>query len=130
MWLGWVGVRLHMSHDMRKPVYANNKGTEQPAHLRSLISSFVVCCLDSIISVVSISEISSLNLASVAVQAGLRLTWSQTPKMGFLVTRLISNALLTALTVLALILESYLEPRDQSNPLIAHVQLLNMVQVN
>ena len=30
--------------------YANNKGADQPAHLRSLISTFVVCCLDSIIS--------------------------------------------------------------------------------
>ena len=31
--------------------YANNKGTDQPAHLRSLISAFVIRCLDSIISV-------------------------------------------------------------------------------
>ena len=30
--------------------YANNKGTDQPAHPRSLISVFVVRCLDSIIS--------------------------------------------------------------------------------
>ena len=28
--------------------YANNKGVDQPAHLRSLISIFVVRCLDSI----------------------------------------------------------------------------------
>ena len=27
--------------------YANNKGTDQPAHLRSLISAFFVRCLDS-----------------------------------------------------------------------------------
>ena len=40
--------------------YANNKGTDQPAHPRSLISTFVVRCLDGMISVVSISEISSL----------------------------------------------------------------------
>ena len=33
--------------------YANNKGTDQPAHLRSLICTFVVHCLDSIISQVS-----------------------------------------------------------------------------
>ena len=37
--------------------YANNKGADQPAHVRSLISAFVVCCLDSIIPLVSISEI-------------------------------------------------------------------------
>ena len=30
--------------------YANNKGADQPAHPRSLISTFVVRCLDSIIS--------------------------------------------------------------------------------
>ena len=40
--------------------YANNKGADQPAHPRSLISAFVVRCLDSIISVVSIAEISRL----------------------------------------------------------------------
>ena len=51
--------------------YANNKGADQPAHLRRLISAFVVRCLDSIIPLVSISEISSLYLASVAAQAGL-----------------------------------------------------------
>ena len=48
---------------MRKPVlpYANNKGeADQPAHLYSLISTFVVRCLGSIISLVSTSEISSL----------------------------------------------------------------------
>ena len=27
--------------------YANNKGTDQPAHMRSLISGFVVHCLDT-----------------------------------------------------------------------------------
>ena len=49
--------------------YANNKGADQPAHSRSLISAFVVCCLDSKMLQVSISEISNLYLGSVAVQA-------------------------------------------------------------
>ena len=40
--------------------YANNKGADQPAHPRSLISAFVVHCLDSIISLDSIAEISRL----------------------------------------------------------------------
>ena len=73
---------------MRKPVmlYANNKGADQPAHSRSLIRTFVVRCLDSILHLVSISEISSLCLASVAAQACLNLTSSQTPKTGFLMT--------------------------------------------
>ena len=51
--------------------YANNKGTDQPAHLRKLISTFVIRCLDSIISLYSIAEISRLWLVSVAAQAGL-----------------------------------------------------------
>ena len=69
--------------------YANNKGTDQPVHPRSLISAFVVCCLDSLIPLVSISGISSLYLAPEAEQAGLSLPWSQTPKTGFLMMRLI-----------------------------------------
>ena len=40
--------------------YANNKGADQPAHPHSLISAFVVRCLDSIISLDSIGEISRL----------------------------------------------------------------------
>ena len=40
--------------------YANNKGADQPAHPRSLISVFVIRCLDSIISLDSIAEISRL----------------------------------------------------------------------
>ena len=45
-----------------------------------LISAFVVRCLDSIISLDSIAEISRLWLASVAAQAGLCLAWLVTPK--------------------------------------------------
>ena len=40
--------------------YANDKGADQPAHPRNLISTFVVRCLDSIMPLVSISEISRL----------------------------------------------------------------------
>ena len=65
--------------------YAINKGPDP----RSLISAFVVRCLDSIIPLVSISEISSLYLVSVTAQTGLSLPWLQTPKTGFLVKKLI-----------------------------------------
>ena len=51
--------------------YANNKGADQPAHPRSLISAFVVRCLDSI------------SLDSVDEQAGLCLAWSETPEDRF-----------------------------------------------
>ena len=63
--------------------YANNKGADQPAQPRSLISAFVVRCLDSIISLDSIAEISRLQLASVAAQTGLCLAWSETPEDTF-----------------------------------------------
>ena len=73
------------------PRHANNKGANQPADPRSLFSAFGFCCLNSIISLVSIHvpTISRLYLVDVAEQTGLSLTWSQTPKTGFLVTRLI-----------------------------------------
>ena len=63
--------------------YANNKGADQPTHPRSLISAFVVRCLDSVMSLVSITKIVSLMLASVAEQASLSLTWSETPEDTF-----------------------------------------------
>ena len=51
-----------MSRIMRKPVlpYANNKDADQPAHPRSLISAFVVRCLDSIIPKLATAKISRL----------------------------------------------------------------------
>ena len=36
--------------------YANNKGADQPAHPRSLISAFAVRCLDSVMSLVSVTK--------------------------------------------------------------------------
>ena len=63
--------------------YANNKGADQPAHPRSLISAFVFRCLDSLMSLVSVTKISSLMLPSVAEQASLSLTWSETPEDTF-----------------------------------------------
>ena len=52
-------------------------------HPRSLISAFVVCCLDSIISLVSISEISSVYLASVASVGQFVCTMVANPKDRF-----------------------------------------------
>ena len=45
----------YVSHVMRKPVLClcEQQGTDQPAHSQSLISTFIVCCLDSIIPLVS-----------------------------------------------------------------------------
>ena len=63
--------------------YVNNKRADQPAHPRSPVSTFVVCCLDSIISLVSFFAISWLSLICVAVQPGRK-----PPKTGFLVMQL------------------------------------------
>ena len=68
--------------------YENNKDAGQPAHSRSLISAFVIRCIDSIKPLVSTPKISS-TLLVVAEQAGLSLIWSQTSKTGFVVTWLI-----------------------------------------
>ena len=60
---------------MRKPVmpYAGNKGADQHAHPQSLISAFVVGCLESIIPTIAKFKISRLLLVSVLEQAGLGL---------------------------------------------------------
>ena len=74
--------------------FANKKGTDQPArmpaHPCSLISAFVVRCIDSIVAILSKFKFSRLQLVSVVAQAGLSLTWSQT-RTGFLMTWLISD---------------------------------------
>ena len=51
---------------MRKPVYAiaKNKDANLPVHPRSLISAFVVRCLDSIIPVLAISKKKTKTLSS------------------------------------------------------------------
>ena len=47
-------------------------------HIHSLISTFVIRCLDSIIPIVATSEIPRLLLPSVVQPTGLSVTWSQT----------------------------------------------------
>ena len=63
--------------------YMNNKGTDQPAHPRTLISAFVVRCLYRILTTLAAAIISRLWLASVAAQAVFSLTWPLTFKAGF-----------------------------------------------
>ena len=63
--------------------YANNKDADQPAHPRSLISTFVVRCLDSMICIPALPKVSRFYLVSVAEQAGLNLTWSKIPEDTF-----------------------------------------------
>ena len=66
--------------------YENNKGQDQPAHLRSLISTFVIRCLDSIIPVVYRQNFKTLPSFCRPVCV---LPCQKRPKTGFLVTRLI-----------------------------------------
>ena len=80
VYVGQFKAQLYqMSHVMRKPDYAI---CEQQRRR----SDYVVRWLDSIISLLAKAEISRPYLVSVAEQSGLSLTWSQTPKTGFLVT--------------------------------------------
>ena len=72
--------------------YVNNKGTDQPDHSCSLISSFVVRCLSSIINILAKSKISRLQLVSEAEQTSLSLTWFKTLKTVFLMTWLKSES--------------------------------------
>ena len=67
--------------------YANNKGEDKPAH--HAVSALVVHFQDSIMPLLAIAEISRSLLVSSAEQTGLILTWSETPKICFLMTRLI-----------------------------------------
>ena len=54
------GSNLALSCQNQSYAYANNKGANQPAHPHSLISTFVVHCWDSIVSVVAMYKISRL----------------------------------------------------------------------
>ena len=56
-------------------VFTNSKGADQPAHLHSLTSIFVIRLLESITTKIS-----------VAGETGLCLALSKTPKTGFVVT--------------------------------------------
>ena len=60
--------------------FANNRGADQPALPRSLISAFVIRCLERIISKLATNGDSFILLVSVAKQAGLNLTLSETLK--------------------------------------------------
>ena len=67
-------------------LHANNKCADQPTLLGSLISTIVICYLESTNSQLAACKISIFYIIYVAEQAGLGLTWSETPKTGFLVS--------------------------------------------
>ena len=76
---------------MRKPDFCicENKDTDQLRSNREADQRLCFRYMDSTILLLLKSIISSLQPSSVAVQPGLCRTWSETPKTGFLTTRLI-----------------------------------------
>ena len=83
----------------KKTCFCHIRTTKVQISPARMISTFVVHFLDSIIPLLAISEISSLQLVSVAGQAGLNLTWSKIPKTGFLVMWLILASLVEGLLI-------------------------------
>ena len=78
---------------MRKPAFCLGENKDAD-HLCSNCAADQRLCfryIDTTIPLLSKFEISSFKPASVTVQPGLCRTWSETPKTGFLTTRLKSN---------------------------------------
>ena len=82
---------LYMSRVVRKPDFCicENKDADQLHGNHEADQRLCFCYRDSTISLLPKYEISSLQPSSVAVHPGLCGTWSETPKTGFLTTRLI-----------------------------------------
>ena len=86
----WDGLR-YLSLVMRKPAFCicENKDADQLRGNREADQRLIFRYTGSTIPLLSIYEISSLYSSCVVVQPGLCRTWSETPKTGFLRTRLI-----------------------------------------
>ena len=69
--------------------FANNKGADQLAHPRSLISAFAIHKLNRIVFKLAPSEISLFYLVSVAEKAGFGMILSETLKTGSVAPMLI-----------------------------------------
>ena len=79
---------------MRKPAFCicENKDADQLRGNREADQRLCFRYIDSTIPLLAKSEISSLKPSSVTLQTGLCRTWLDTPKTGFLTTRLIYDA--------------------------------------
>ena len=67
--------------------FVNNKGPDQPAHLRSLISTFVIRFFEGTICKLDTGEISIFKRVSIAEETGLSFALLETPKTGFVTSR-------------------------------------------
>ena len=83
-------IKIKMSRVVRKPAFCicENKDADQLRGNREADQRLCFRYIESTIPLLSKSEISSLYSSSMVVQPGLCQTWSQTPKTGFLRTRL------------------------------------------
>ena len=81
-----------MSRIVRKPDFClcEKKGADQLRGNREADQRLCFRYTDSIFPLLLIFEISSFQPASKTVQPGLCRTWSETPKTGFLTSRLIN----------------------------------------
>ena len=88
--LNFVMSKTKMSRVMRKPAFCiyENKDADQLRGNREANQHLCFRYTDSTIPLLPKSEISSIQPSSVVVQPGLSRTWSDTPKTGFLTTRL------------------------------------------
>ena len=68
--------------EKRSSGFANNKGTDQPAHLCRLIGTIVLRFLECIMSKLATSEISIFYLVSEAEETGLTVGWGGGYKRG------------------------------------------------
>ena len=84
-------LHFHMSRIVRKPAFCicKNKVADQLRSSRKADQHLYFHYTDRTIPLLPKSEISMLLPSSVTVQTGLCGTWSETPKTGFLITRLI-----------------------------------------
>ena len=71
-----TALQAEVSHPVRKSVLCHKRTTKvHSLRISSMISTFVVHCLDSIALIVALPGISRLQLAQVLSQASLSLTW-------------------------------------------------------
>ena len=73
-----------MGLDAKKSVFGvSEQERRRPAYLRSLISAFVICFLERIISKLATCKVLYIWLVSVAEETGLSLSLSETQKTVF-----------------------------------------------
>ena len=67
-------IKWDLTRDKQTLLHGDNKGADQPAHPRSLISAFVVRFLESLMIPLAIRKIPMFLLVSEAEQSGLSFT--------------------------------------------------------